>query len=70
MRSVPKISLKAARVNANLTQREAAKRLGICLSTLQNYESGVTVPDWNAVNRIVDVYGLPADYIFFSSKYA
>lgn len=70
MRSVPKISLKAARVNANLTQREAAKRLGICLSTLQNYESGVTVPDWNAVKRIVDVYGLPADYIFFSSKSA
>ena len=70
MQSIPRVSLKAARVNANLTQKEAAKRLGICLSTLQNYESGTTVPDWNMVKRIVDVYGRPADCIFFRSEYA
>lgn len=70
MQSIPRVSLKAARVNANLTQKEAAKRLGICLSTLQNYESGTTVPDWNMVKRIVDVYGLPVDCIFFRSEYA
>ena len=70
MQSIPRVSLKAARVNANLTQKEAAKRLGICLSTLQNYESGTTVPDWNMVKRIVDVYGLPADCNFFRSEYA
>ena len=36
----------------------------------ENYENGTTVPDWNMVKRIESVYDFPADYIFFSKKYA
>lgn len=70
MQAMPKISLKAARVNANLTQKQAAERLQVCLSTLQNYEAGRTVPDWEVVRRIEQVYGIPVDNIFFEANYA
>lgn len=66
----PKISLKAARVNANLSQREAAELLRISRATLQNYESGITVPDWDKVAEIERVYNYPADNILFARKYA
>lgn len=60
-----RISLKAARVNANLSQREAAKLLGVNRATLHSYEEGRTVPNWDVVKRIEAVYNMPADYIFF-----
>lgn len=62
----PKISLAAARVNAGLSQQEAAKKLGVSVATLQNYESGKTVPQWGTVQKIEKVYKFPADYIFLS----
>ena len=39
---MPQISLKAARVNANLTQAEVAKRLHKNKQTITNWESGKT----------------------------
>lgn len=36
--NIPKISLKAARVNAELNQQEAAELLGIDVSTLIRWE--------------------------------
>lgn len=68
--SLPKISLKAARVNAGFSQKEAAEKLGICVATLQNYENGDTVPNWEIVDRISAVYHLPPDFIFFGRNYA
>lgn len=65
-----KITLKAARVNADLSQQEAAKALGISVSTLQNYESGKTIPDWSMVKRIEEVYSFPADFIIFAQASA
>ena len=70
MESKMRISLKAARENAGLNQKDAAKRLGVCVATLQNYESGVSVPDWNVVRKIEGLYNIPADNIYFGSKYA
>ena len=65
-----KISLKAARVNAELTQREAAKRIGVSREALQTYESGKTIPNWVVVNRMKEVYGIPLDFISFGMKHA
>lgn len=70
MQTVPRISLKAARVNADLSQQEAAKRLGISKATLQNYEAGNTVPDILLSRKIEDVYGFPIDFIFFGTNNA
>lgn len=66
----PQISLKAARVNANLTQEEAAKKIGINKATLQNYETGTTFPTMNTVEKIALVYNFPKDYIFFGHNSA
>lgn len=66
----PKISLKAARVNAQMTQEQAAKALGISKSTLQSYEKGNTVPDWETVDQIERVYKYPSSFIFFSKNLA
>ena len=64
MQKFPKITLAAARVNAG--QQEAAKALGVSVATLQNYESGKTVPQWGTVQKIEAVYNFPADFIFLS----
>lgn len=66
----PKITLKAARVNANLSQKAAAVALGVNVSTIQNYEMGKTVPDWEMVKRIEEVYRFPADFIIFTQESA
>lgn len=65
-----KISLAAARVNAGLYQREAAKRLGITPETLRNYERGKQVPNWTTVKKMEEIYGISADSIFFGPKLA
>lgn len=69
MERVPQISMAAARVNANMTQEEAAQKLGITKGTLINYEKGKTVPDWNMVHKIGEIYHYPHEYIFFGPKY-
>lgn len=56
-----KISLAAARVNAGLSQREAAKLLGITPGTLRNYEQGKQVPSWMTVKEMERIYGISAD---------
>ena len=60
-----KISLAAARVNAGLSQEEAAKILRISKKTLQNHEAGKTVPVWETVERYSRLYGIPLDNLFF-----
>ena len=59
------ITLKSARVNKNLTQAEAAKKLGISTYTLSNYERGKSFPDVPTIKRIEDLYGLPYSELIF-----
>lgn len=61
----PKITLKAARVNAGLSQKEAAEMLNISKETLSNYEKGAYSPSWDMVHKIGEVYKFPVDFIFF-----
>lgn len=62
---MPKISLKAARVNAKLTLIEAAVLLGICKDRLIKWEkhSGLVPPVWQ--QKISAVYKMPVDMIYF-----
>ena len=62
---MPKITLKAARVNAGLTQKEAAKVLKISNKTLLNWEKGVSFPKADKVEKICDLYGVAYDNIIF-----
>ncbi len=63
-----KITLKAARVNAGLSQSEAAEKLGISMSTMNNYEKGATFPDVPTIKKMEEVYGIGYDDIIFLVK--
>lgn len=63
-----KVSLKAARINANMTQKEAAKLLNVDKSTIASWEYGKTHPDYIKAEKISEIYGIPLDYINFSPK--
>lgn len=63
---MPKISLRAARVNAKMSQQEAAARIGVAVSTLRNWESGKTFPNQPRIERICEVYGISFDVLFFA----
>lgn len=62
------ITLKAARVNQNLTQAEAAKALKISLASLQNYEAGRRYPNVEIIKRIENVYGVEYKDIIFCGE--
>jgi DNA-binding XRE family transcriptional regulator len=60
------VTLKAARVNAEMTMADAAKALNINRNTLSNYENYKTKPDIEMSKRIADLYGCTVnDLIFF-----
>lgn len=64
MIKVPKITLKAARVNAGLTQKEAAKKIGISYQTLSEYEKDESKVKLAMIKKMCSVYGFPLEYIF------
>lgn len=67
MQEAPRITLKAARINAGLSQTDAAREIGISRATLLNYEAGKTVPDVLTTRKIEDVYKFPVKYILFGA---
>ena len=60
-----KVTLKAARVNASLTQKEAADQLGISPDTLANYEKGKSFPDVPLIKKIEKLYHVVYNNIIF-----
>ena len=60
-----KISLAAARVNAGLSQKEAASELNVSNTTLCNWENYNSFPDAEMIAKICDLYGIPYDQIKF-----
>jgi len=63
------MTLKAARVNINLTQVQAAELLGISKDTLYNYENGRSYPNVQIIKKIEEVYGLSYNDINFLPIY-
>ncbi|MDY4064512.1 helix-turn-helix transcriptional regulator [Lactobacillus agilis] len=61
---MPKITIKAARVNAGLTQKEAAERLGIAYQTLSSYEKNNKSIRLEVLEKMCSLYGIPMEYIF------
>ncbi len=59
-----KIKLKALRVNAEMTQKEACEKLGVTQRTLQNWEDYKTSPSGAQLSRLADLYGCTLDDIF------
>jgi len=62
------IQLKAARVNADLTQEEVAKELGISKNSVVNYESYKSKPDVALAKKFAALYGMKVDDIKWSAE--
>ncbi len=59
------ITLKAARINKELTQLQAAQKLGISKDTLRNYEQGKSYPDVPLIKKIEKLYGVTYNDLIF-----
>ena len=62
------ISLAAARVNAGLTQEEAAKALKVGKQTIVSWEKGNSEPKMSQSRQLSELYKIPLDYIFLPTK--
>lgn len=60
-----RITLRAARVNANLTLEAAAKALGIAKNTLISYEKYRTIPSMAMGTAMASLYGRSIDDLIF-----
>lgn len=65
---MPKITLRAARINAGLTQKEAAKKLKVSNKTLCNWENNTSIPKADKIDAICILYNIPYDNIIFFTK--
>lgn len=59
------ITLRAARVNAGYTQKEAAAKLGVSNTTLLSWEKGLSMPKANQIDAICNLYRVTYDMLSF-----
>ncbi|GBD74208.1 putative uncharacterized protein [Tetragenococcus halophilus subsp. halophilus] len=63
------ISLKAARINAGLTSKEAANMANIHHQTLLKYEKDSSDIRASLLDKLSDIYQIPEDNIFLGKEY-
>lgn len=63
-----KITLAAARVNAGMTQEEAAKKMKVSKNTIVNWEKAKVIPRVDELNRLCFIYNAPPELIFLNSQ--
>lgn len=63
-----KVSIKAMRVNAGLTQAEVANRVKINVATLISWENSKTYPTVEKLKELCNLYGCAIDDIFLPQK--
>lgn len=61
-------SIKAARVNAGYTQKQAAQALGVSETTVIKWEKGTSVPLADKFVEMCRLYNVPMDEILLPSK--
>lgn len=62
---MPKITLKAARINAGLTQSGAATKLNVNTRTLSRWENYISPPSADKIDSICNLYGVSYDHVIF-----
>lgn len=60
-----KISLRAARINAGITQKDAASSVGVSNKTMVKWEKGVAFPDVVQALKLCRLYNISFDDIIF-----
>lgn len=64
-----KVSLKAARINAGMLQKDAARALDVAPETLANWENGKTAPRATTLPKLSELYRVPIDCISLPSLF-
>lgn len=64
------LTLKAWRVNSGLSIKEVAKRMNKTERTIQNWESGSTIPDKANLDNLAKLYCTSLDFIFLGDIHA
>lgn len=59
-----RISLAAARVNAEMTQEDVAREMRISKNTVVNWEKGKSEPTISQSRELSKLYNMPLEYIF------
>ena len=54
-------AIRSVRRSLGLTQREAARRIGIPVSSFSNYENGNRTPGMDTIEVIAKTFGVPKD---------
>lgn len=62
------ITLKAARVNSGLTLKDVAQRIGKSTETISKYEIDSTHIPRDLMVKLVDLYRVPNEHIFFGKE--
>ena len=62
------ITLEAARVNAKMSQKEAANALKVNVSTISNWENGKTAISAEQFKKVCKLYKCPMDIIFLNTN--
>jgi transcriptional regulator with XRE-family HTH domain len=57
------IRFKELRINANVTQTEVSRYLGITKATVSYYESGKRLPSNMMIRKIANYFKVPVDYL-------
>lgn len=60
-----KFTLRSARVQANVSVKDAAKHIGVTTRTILNYETGKSSPKVDDAIKLSEHYGISYDAIFF-----
>lgn len=55
--------LKELRRERNWTQGQVAERIGVTPSVISAYEIGIRLPSYEALLKLVRLYGVSADYL-------
>ena len=59
----PQITLKAARVNAELTLDDVAEIIGKSKQSIENWENGKTPIKYSDLLKLSELYEMPIQYI-------
>lgn len=60
--------LKTVRTEKKITQSEVAAFLGCARTTYTQYETGVSEPDINTINKLADYFDVSSDFLLGRSE--
>lgn len=65
---IESLSLRAARINRNMTIEDAAAKVGLSVRQLYRLEAGEAIPKWDIVVNLAEVYGYATDDLRIERK--